>query len=60
MTKKFGSKFCSKNFLFLIFLSLNSCAFITTATGSLVGNLGANVIHEKLDNEIKKAQQCGE
>jgi hypothetical protein len=47
-------------FFFLYLYILSGCSFITTATGSLVGNLGANVIHEKLDNEIKKAQQCGE
>jgi hypothetical protein len=60
MVKNFCSKFFSKNFLFLVFLSLNSCAFLTTAAGSLAGSLGADIINEKLDNKIKKAQQCGE
>ena len=58
--KKWPKKNCSKFFLFLIFLSLNSCAFLTTAAGSLVGNVGADIISEKLDNNLKKAQQCGE
>jgi hypothetical protein len=53
-------KNCSKFFLLLVFLSLNSCAFLTTAAGSLVGNVGADIISEKLDNNLKKAQQCGE
>jgi len=60
MTKKFGSKFCSKNFLFLIFLSLNSCTFLTTAAGSLTGSLGADIINEELENKTEKAQQCGD
>ena len=60
MTKNFCSKFFSKFFLLLVFLSLNSCAFLTTAAGSLVGNVGADIIAEKLDNNIKKAKQCGE
>ena len=56
MTKKN----CSKFFLFLIFLSLNSCAFLTVAAGSLAGNVGADIINKKLDNNINKVQQCGE
>tara|TARA_R110000824_G_scaffold62299_2_gene165027 strand:+ start:896 stop:1066 length:171 start_codon:yes stop_codon:yes gene_type:complete len=55
-----GKNFCSKIFLFLVFLSLNSCAFLTVAAGSLAGNVGADIINKKLENNIKKAQQCGE
>ncbi len=53
-------KNCSKFFLILVFLSLNSCAFLMATAGSLVGNVGGEVISEKLDNNLKKAQQCGE
>ena len=55
MTKKTGKNFCSKIFLFLVFLSLNNCAFLTVAAGSFVGNLSAEIVEQKL----KKDTECG-
>ena len=42
-------------FFFFIYIILNGCAFITTAAGSFVGNLGAEMVEEQL----KKDTECG-
>ncbi len=41
--------------LLLVAFTLQGCSFITTAAGSLIGNLGADFIEDKLKkNAIEK------
>jgi hypothetical protein len=42
-------------FFFFIYIILNGCAFVTTAAGSFVGNLGADMVIE----ELEKDTECG-
>ena len=42
-------------FFFFIYITLNGCAFATTAIGSFVGNLGADMVIE----ELEKDTECG-
>tara|TARA_Y100001949_G_C15982566_1_gene329014 strand:- start:795 stop:953 length:159 start_codon:yes stop_codon:yes gene_type:complete len=42
-------------FFFFIYIILNGCAFVTTAAGSFVGNLGA----EMVEKQLEKDTECG-
>ena len=42
-------------FVLLVAFTLHGCSFITTAAGSFIGNLGADLVEDKLkENEIEK------
>jgi len=46
-----------KIILTLILTTQIGCSFVITAAGSFVGNLGAEIAHDKLKEEEKESEQ---